>query len=171
MMTFTTSAALIIGAAACVTDLHSRRIPNWLTFGAAAAALAFQYATAGQAGAQHAMGGWATGLFLFLPLFLLGGMGAGDVKLLAALGAWLGAGDTFWLAIYTSLAGGVIAAAMALKRGYLKTAFANLGGLMRFWWCFGIKPMPAMTLEHGTAPRLAYAVPVFVGTVVTLWLR
>ena len=44
-----------------------------------------------------------------MPLFLLGGMGAGDVKLLAALGAWLGPGDAFWLAIYASMAGGVIA--------------------------------------------------------------
>ena len=171
MTTFATSAALIVGAAACVTDLHSRRIPNWLTFGAAAAALAMQYASDGSVGAQHAMSGWITGLFLFMPLFLLGGMGAGDVKLLAALGAWLGAGDTIWLAIYASIAGGVIAAVMALHRGYLKTAFGNIGGLLRFWWLFGVKPMPAMTLEHGKAPRLAYAVPVFVGTVVTLWLR
>jgi len=171
MTTLTTGAALIIGAAACVTDLHSRRIPNWLTFGAAAVGIATQFAIGGQGGAQHAMAGWVTGLFLFMPMFLLGGMGAGDVKLLAALGAWLGAGDTFWLAIYASLAGGGIAAVMALQRGYLKTAFNNLGGLMRFWWLFGFKPMPAMTLEHGNAPRLAYAVPVFVGTVVTLWLR
>ena len=171
MTTLTTGAALIIGAAACATDLHSRRIPNWLTFGAAAAAIATQFAMGGQSGVQHAMGGWVTGLFLFMPMFLLGGMGAGDVKLLAALGAWLGAGDTFWLAIYASLAGGVIALVMALQRGYLKTAFGNIGGLIRFWSIFGLKPMPAMTLEHGKAPRLAYAVPVFVGTVVTLWLR
>ena len=89
MTTLTTGAALIIASAACATDLHDRRIPNWLTFGASAAALAVAYATGGQAGVQHAAGGWATGFFLFLPLFLLGGMGAGDVKLLAALGAWL----------------------------------------------------------------------------------
>ena len=50
MFTFTTGAALIIGAAACATDLHSRRIPNWLTFGASAAALAFHYLTVGRTG-------------------------------------------------------------------------------------------------------------------------
>jgi prepilin peptidase CpaA len=144
MTTLTTGAALIIGAAACATDLHSRRIPNWLTFGAAAVGLATQFATNGAGGAQHAMTGWVTGLFLFMPLFLLGGMGAGDVKLLAALGTWLGAGDTFWLAVYASIAGGVIAVVMALQRGYLKTAFSNLGGLMRFWWFFGVKPLPAI---------------------------
>ncbi|HET9267468.1 MAG TPA: prepilin peptidase [Vicinamibacterales bacterium] len=171
MTTFATSAALIVGAAACATDLHARRIPNWLTFGAAAGALAFHFADAGRDGAQLAMSGWVTGLFLFMPMFLLGGMGAGDVKLLAALGAWLGGPDAIWLAVYASITGGVIAVAMALQRGYLKTAFKNVGGLVRFWWLFGVRPMPAMTLEHGNAPRLAYAVPVFIGTVVTLWLR
>jgi prepilin peptidase CpaA len=169
MLTFATGAALIIGAAACATDLHSRRIPNWLTFGAAAAALAYHYSVGGPAGAQSAMSGWITGLFLFMPLFLLGGMGAGDVKLLAALGAWLGAGDAFWLAMYTSMAGGVIALAMALRSGYLMTALRNIAGLARFWWTFGPRPMPAVTLEHSAAPRLAYAVPIFIGTMVTLW--
>ena len=171
MLTFTTGAALIIGAAACATDLHSRRIPNWLTFGAAAGALAYHYIVGGPASAQSAMSGWVTGLFMFMPLFLLGGMGAGDVKLLAALGAWLGAGDAFWLAIYTSMAGGVIALVVAFRSGYLRTALHNIGGLARFWWMFGPRPMPAVTLENSAAPKLAYAIPIFVGTVVTLWQR
>ena len=171
MTTFITGAALIIGAAACATDLHSRRIPNWLTFGAAAGALAYHYLVGGPAAVQGAMSGWVTGLFLFMPLFLLGGMGAGDVKLLAALGAWLGAGDAFWLAIYTSMAGGVIALVMAFRNGYLRTALRNISGLVRFWWMFGLRPMPAVTLENSAAPKLAYAIPIFVGTVVTLWQR
>jgi prepilin peptidase CpaA len=172
MMTFTAGAALIIGAAACATDLHSRRIPNWLTFGAAAAALAFHFAHGGQADAQQAAMGWVTGLFLFMPLFLLGGMGAGDVKLLAALGAWLGPSGAFYLAIYTSLAGGVMALAVSVRHGYVKTALGNLRALSRFWLVFGVRPMPGLTLDQqGSSPRLAYALPMFVGTVVTLWLR
>jgi prepilin peptidase CpaA len=156
MLTFTTGAALIIGAAACATDLHSRRIPNWLTFGAAAGALAYHYIVGGPASAQSAMSGWVTGLFMFMPLFLLGGMGAGDA---------------FWLAIYTSMAGGVIALVVAFRSGYLRTALHNIGGLARFWWMFGPRPMPAVTLENSAAPKLAYAIPIFVGTVVTLWQR
>ena len=171
MLTFSTGAALIIGAAACATDLHSRRIPNWLTFGAAAGALTYHHLAGGPEAVQGAMSGWVIGLVLFMPLFLLGGMGGGDVKLLAALGAWLGAGDAFWLAIYTSMAGGVIALAMALRNGYLRTALRNIGGLVRFWWTFGLGPMPAVTLENSAAPKLAYAIPIFVGTVVTLWQR
>jgi prepilin peptidase CpaA len=172
MITMTTAgAALIIGAAACVTDLHSRRIPNWLTFGAAAAAFAVHFAGAGQAGVQEAAAGWATGLFLFMPLFLLGGMGAGDVKLLAALGAWLGPGPAFWLAIYGSMAGGVLAVVVALRHNYLRTALSNLGILGKFWWLVGLRPMASLTLERGSGPRLAYAVPLFLGTVITIWLR
>ena len=171
MDSLTTSAVLIVGVAACVTDLHARRIPNWLTFGAAAAALATHYAWGGPASAQTAAGGWVTGLFLFMPLFLLGGMGAGDVKLLAALGAWLGPTGALWLAIYSSMAGGVMAAIVAMRHGYLRTALSNLGALTRFWYTVGPRPMDALTLDGGTAPRLAYGVPMLLGTVVTLWLR
>jgi prepilin peptidase CpaA len=171
MTTFTTGAALIIGAAACATDLHSRRIPNWLTFGASAAAIAFHFATEGHAGVQQAMGGWVIGLALFMPMFLLGGMGAGDVKLLAALGAWLGPANAFWLAIYASMAGGVVAVPLALRHRYLGTAFKNLGSLAKFWWLCGLRPMRQVSLEGGGGPRLAFAVPVFLGMVVTLWLH
>ena len=171
MLTFTTGAALIIGAAACATDLHSRRIPNWLTFGAAAAALAYHYMVGGPAAVQTAMSGWVTGFFLFMPLFLLGGMGAGDVKLLAALGAWLGPDAAFWMAIYGSMTGGVLAVVVALRHNYLATALKNLGALGKFWWLFGLRPMSSLTLERGSGPRLAYAVPLFLGTVMTIWLR
>jgi prepilin peptidase CpaA len=171
MTTFITGAVLIVGAAACATDLHSRRIPNWLTFGAAAAAIATHYAIAGQSGAQYAASGWVIGLFVFLPLFLLGGMGAGDVKLLAALGAWLGPKDALMLAGYASIAGGVIGLAIAIRHGYLKKALANVRELARFWWTFGLRPMPGLTLERGDSPRLAFAVPMLMGTVITLWLH
>ena len=167
----TTGAALIIGAAACITDLQSRRIPNWLTFGAAAAAFAFHFSNAGQAGAQQAAMGWVTGLFLFMPLFLLGGMGAGDVKLLAAFGAWLGPTAAFWMALYASMAGGVLAVVVGLRHKYLGTALKNLRLLANFWWLVGPRQMPSLTLERGKGPRLAYAVPLFVGMVMTIWLR
>ena len=81
---------LAISLVACVTDVRSRRIPNVLTFGAAIAALGYHSIAGGWDGAQNAMFGWVVGTALFLPFFLLGGMGAGDVKLVAALGAWLG---------------------------------------------------------------------------------
>ena len=169
MLTFTTDAALIVGAAACATDLHARRIPNWLTFGSTALAFAFHFSNGGPEAVQHSATGWATGLFLFMPLFLLGGMGGGDVKLLAALGAWLGPRDAFWLAIYASMAGGIMAVLLAIRHNYLRQAFSNIGALGRFWWSSGLRPMAPLTLERGTGPRLAYAIPMFMGMLVTLW--
>jgi prepilin peptidase CpaA len=171
MLNDVTFIALVIGLTACVTDIRSRRIPNVLTFGAAAAALLFHGFDAGIFGLQAAATGWVVGAALFLPFFLFGGMGAGDVKLLAALGAWLGPWDVIWLAIYASVAGGLMAVAVALARGYLRTALWNVWTLLRYWWIVGPRSMPAMTLESSKAPRLAYAIPVFVGTVVTIWQR
>ena len=163
--------ALAVGVTACITDIRTRRIPNVLTFGAAAAAVLFHGFNAGVPGLQSAATGWVVGTALFLPFFLLGGMGGGDVKLLAALGAWLGPRDALWLAIYASLAGGVMAVGVALLRGYLGTALRNVMRLLGYWCLTGPRSMPSMTLERSEGPRLAYAVPVLVGTMVTVWLR
>ena len=162
---------LFVAMVACVTDIRSRRIPNVLTFGAAAAAVVFHVLTNGTSGLLVALSGWTVGLLLFLPFFLLGGMGGGDVKLLAALGAWIGPRDVFMLAIYASLAGGVLGVALALSRNYLRTALRNLWTMIVTWCLVGPKPVPTMTLADSKAPRLAYAVPVMIGAVVTLWLR
>jgi prepilin peptidase CpaA len=163
--------AVAIAAIACVTDLRTRRIPNVLTFGAAAAGIVFHLASDGAPGAQTAAGGWLIGFALFFPMFMLGGLGAGDVKLLAALGAWLGPGTILFVAMYTAIAGGVLGIAVALGKGYLSNALHNIGYLMRFWTTVGIKPVEGLTLESGKGPRLAYAVPMLTGLLVTLWAR
>jgi prepilin peptidase CpaA len=162
---------LTTASAACITDVRSHRIPNALTFGAAFAALTFHVFVAGWSGAQTATLGWMAGTAFFLPFFLLGGMGAGDVKLLAALGAWLGPTDALWLGIYASIAGGGLAVIVALTRGYLAAAMRNLSTLVSTWFLTGLRPVPAMTLARGEGPRLAYALPIFAGTAVTLWMR
>jgi prepilin peptidase CpaA len=108
---------------------------------------------------------------LFFPMFALRGMGAGDVKLLAAVGAWLGPGQVAIAAVATSIAGGVIAVLVALAYGYLKTALANLYVLLMHWRVAGVQPLPAVSLEQARGPRLAYAFPIAIGTVVTLWLK
>src|SRR5580765_7526137 len=117
-LTTSDAAVLLVGLAACVTDFRSRRIPNVLTFGASAAAVVFFGVTNGWAGSLGSLEGWALGCALFLPWFLLGGMGAGDVKLLAALGAWVGPWLAVWIALYAGIAGGVFALIVSLYRGY-----------------------------------------------------
>ena len=170
---FTMNVPLIviaIGLVACVFDIRTRRIPNALTLSTALAGLLYHVATSGTSGAQTAAAGWLVGLLLLLPYFALGGMGGGDVKLMAALGAWLGPGDTFWLAMYAGIAGGVFGVIVALSHGYLGRAIANVRGILGYWAITGIKPVPGMTLDSSKSPRLAFAIPILAGTMVTLWL-
>jgi len=158
-------------ALACVTDLRTRRIPNVLTFSAAAGAVLFHLVTGGWQAAGWSIVGLFVGALLFLPMFALRGMGAGDVKLLAAVGAWLGPGQVAIVALATSLAGGVLAVVVALAYGYLRKALTNLYLLLAHWRVMGVSPLPAVTLEQASGPRLAYALPIAIGTVVTLCLN
>ena len=101
------------------------------------------------------IGGLAVGFALFFPLFALGGMGAGDVKLMAALGAWLGPTDAAWTAIYAAIAGGVMAVSVALARGYLRTALENLWILLVFWRVSGIRPLDGIDAAVEQEPQAA----------------
>jgi prepilin peptidase CpaA len=163
--------ALAISIVGCVSDLRSRRIPNALTFGGALAGLLFHLVSGGARGAEIAALGWIAGCALFFIPFALGGLGGGDVKLVAALGAWLGPEATLWLALYTGAAGGVLAIAVALARGYLREALRNLWLLLAYWRVAGVRPLTEMTLAGGTGPRLAYGVAIMTGTMVTIWLH
>lgn len=162
---------LALAAAACITDVTTRRIPNVLTFGAAAGALMVRGALFGMSGVFEGGAGWLTGFVLLFPLFFVRGLGGGDVKLVAALGAWFGPGDALWLALYTAVVGGIIGTAYALARGYLRTALSNLGVIGNHWFYSGFQAVPGITLDDTERPRLPYAIPIFLGTMVTLWLH
>jgi prepilin peptidase CpaA len=161
----------VVLAFACVSDLRTRRIPNALTLSAVAGALLFHLITGGMSAAGWSLAGAFLGAGLFFPMFALRGMGAGDVKLLAAVGAWLGPSQVAVAALATSLAGGVIAIVVALGHGYLKAAALNLWMLLTHWRVNGIRPVEHVTLHGTRGPRLAYAFPIAIGTVVTLWLK
>lgn len=164
-------AVLAVALVGCVWDLRTRRLPNALTFGAAAAALVFALAQGGIGGLGWSAAGWLVAVAVFFPVFALGGMGAGDVKLLGALGAWFGALDALHLALYTGIAGGLMALVVTLARGYFSQALWNLWLLLAFWRTAGFKPYPELTLQTARGPKLAYAIPIAAGALTTLWLR
>jgi prepilin peptidase CpaA len=164
-------AVIALGVAATAADSATRRIPNALTFGAAAVALAFSAATAGATGLAWSVAGWAVGVLLFLPLFVLRAMGGGDVKLLAAFGAWLGPSLVVWVAIYGAIAGGALAIPWLLLRGRLGETLASTWSIIAYWRVAGLKPHPVATLENPRSVRMPYALPVAVGALATLWLR
>ena len=163
------SVALSVAVTAVISDLATRRIPNLLTFGAALAVVAHGFATAD--GPGMSLAGWLLGVAFFFPVFALGGMGAGDLKLLGALGAWLGPAAAAWVALYSGVAGGVMAVLVAVFSGYLTKALTNIWSLLMYWRVAGVRPAPELMLASQQGPRLAYAVPVLAGLVVTLWFR
>ena len=166
-----TLCAIAVASVACITDIRSRRVPNVLTFGAAASALLFHAFAPEGNGLLSAAGGWLVGAAIpFLP-FVLGGLGAGDVKLLAALGAWLGPMNAVWIALYTGVAGGVMAVVVAVSHGYLRTALQNVWFLLQHWRVAGLRSLYEVSLEGSAGPRLAYAIPIFAGLLIAVWLR
>ena len=165
----TTVAVLAVAVGACAYDLLRRRVPNALTFGAAAVAVALHGILSGWGGVAFSAAGWATGIALFLPFYALGGMGAGDVKLLGAIGAWLGPMGAIWTGLYGAIAGGVLALAVALWKGYARTALKNVGAMLRLWSVAGVHPIEGLTLADARSVRLPYALPLAVGTLATLW--
>ncbi|MBA3884545.1 MAG: prepilin peptidase [Acidobacteria bacterium] len=170
-MSILTISVAVVAAVACAIDLKERRIPNWLTFGAAFAGLVYQFATHGFMGLLSGGAGLLVGIAVFFLPFALGGLGAGDVKLVAALGAWLGPYEIVWLALYAAVAGAVLALALSLARGYLRQAVTNIWLLLMHWRIQGLKPLPELTIHQGRGPKLAYAVAIFAGTMVTIWIR
>lgn len=112
---------------AVVLDLRERRVPNWLTVPAAAVGVALAAAPDG-IGLWQALGGMAMALAVLLPLYALRAMGAGDVKLFAAAGSFVGVVGTLVALLYALALGGVLAVACAWRAGVLKPLLANLRG-------------------------------------------
>jgi prepilin peptidase CpaA len=140
---------LAVVALAGVLDIRSRRIPNWLTVSAFAVALAMRVPMGGSA----VWDGLLAALIAFAiaaPVFALGGLGGGDVKLLTAVGAFLGV-DRLWGALLvTAIVGGVFALAAVIRRRRLGETIANLYVIMR-----GLRSRDAYTGwkgEDGRAP-------------------
>ena len=99
----------VIGIAAIVDDLARRQISNWIPCSAFAAGLILQTLQSGWRGAGSALLGTVTGAAVFLIFYLLGGMGGGDVKLMAGFGAVLGAKQLLEAALWTAGCGGLMA--------------------------------------------------------------
>lgn len=101
--------ALLIGGAAVIEDLARRTISNLWPVAALAGGIACQMAASGWHGLGTALLGAVAGFLVFLVFYLLGGMGGGDVKLMAGFGALLGTGRLLQAALFTALVGGILA--------------------------------------------------------------
>ena len=111
--------------AAVITDLRSHRIPNRLCAVALAIGLFLQIAATGAPGLWVGLSGVLTGALILLPFYLRGGMGAGDVKLIGAVGAFLGASGALFAAMVTLVIGGVLGGGLMLWKQICLWGAAN----------------------------------------------
>jgi prepilin peptidase CpaA len=111
---------------AAASDVLSRRIPNWLTFGTLLLGIVVNTWLHGAEGAVGAVAGAALGIALLLPLYALGAVGAGDVKLLGALGAVLGPQALVSVALYAAIVCGLRSAFILARRGRLSVTVNEL---------------------------------------------
>ena len=154
--------------AATVIDLRSQRIPNALTNPLAISASAPQTLTQGSSGLWASMLGLGLGLGLMLAPFLFSVMGGGDVKLMAAIGAWVGPQLILTSFLATSIIGGLYALLVLARRGdVIRSVF------LRFWTTvsvgagtgeFHYQPVT----ESRSLPRLCYGLAIALGTLAAM---
>ncbi len=160
---------LFVLAVATFTDLRSRRIPNWLVLPFLLAGLVVSGWLHGWHGILQSVSGLALGAVLFGVLCFMGGMGMGDVKLCAAIGAWIGPGQLVTALVVTGIAGGVMALGWAIAGGFLGDLFKGTGDLIFGFKERGLRPHPELVLDNPLARKMPYAPAIAIGTLVSFF--
>lgn len=164
METYLSMFALGMTAAGAVTDIQRSRIPNWLTYSGLLLALAARVALLGLPGLRDGLAGAAVGGALFFVLFLIGGMGGGDVKMMTAVGAWLGASQAFTVLIATAIAGGFLGLGYMLFRRQTFLTLINTFELVRHHLTTGLQQHPTLNIRAERSVRVPFGVAIAFGT-------
>ena len=157
-------------------DAKSHRIPNWLVLVGSAVGIAinttfpeghgFTSYLPGALGFWKAMGGFFLGLVLLLPIYLLRAMGAGDVKLMAMVGAFLGPNAIIGATLLTFVTGGLLALIIAWRNGALQRLLQNMRAmLMNSMFKVMLRQTPAIEPAAVSAGKVPYAIAIATGTV------
>ncbi|HTI50318.1 MAG TPA: A24 family peptidase [Planctomycetaceae bacterium] len=152
---------------AAYIDGKQLRVPNWITFPMILSGLCYHGITAGWTGLESALAGAAVGLLCLLPLYSIGGMGAGDVKLMAGIGAWMGASVTFWAFLVSAIVGGAMAIGMVLRRKSFAKHYANFW-MLAFEFARVKNPRELSQIAAERKPQmllLPYGIPICIGSI------
>lgn len=162
---------VIVVGVATITDLRSRRIPNWLVLPFLVTGIAVSGWQFGWHGVGQSLEGAGLGLLAFGVLFLMGGMGAGDVKLMAAIGAWIGPGQLLIALVLTGLAGGLMVLGWATFGGFIGELLDGTGKVVASLAKgeTGGEEMPAIGNTLGR--KMPYAPAIAVGTLLSFFAR
>lgn len=137
-------------------DYRWHRVPNWLVGLTVAFSLAWHSAASGWSGLGSSLAGLVLAVALLLPLFLLRGMGAGDVKFFGALGAALTYPHLLGVLVLSLLAASVMAVIVVLRQGAARTTARNLADLSRRWIRGRIRRHPVVHVDNPEALVVPY---------------
>jgi prepilin peptidase CpaA len=156
---------VICATVAALYDLRSHRIPNLITIPTIAFGLIIHLLLGGWLQLLYSAAAAALCLFVFFIFYAAGGMGAGDVKLMTAMGSLFGLSMVGWLLIITALAGGVMALGVAIYRGRLSSTLSNVGSIIAHHGTKGLLPHPELNLENVQNLRLPYGIAICAGAI------
>ena len=146
-------------------DLRSHRLPNWLTFSLLVLGLGVHLLLSGISGLLNSLGGGLLGLVLLLPFYLLKkGMGAGDVKMMAAIGAVLGVQNGLLCVGLTLISGSVLGLLFLLFKGGLVLS------LRRYWLCILSRSWLVPQENDAANLHFPYALAIVSGVLLTLFI-
>lgn len=162
---------LILLVLVSITDLRSRRIPNWLVLPFLGAGLVVSGWLHGWQGIGKSLAGVALAIVICGTFYWLGGLGAGDLKLCAAIGAWIGPHQLFIAQVATGIVGGIWVLVWAVYAGFASDLFKSTGDLLFGWVKRGSLRHPDMTLDNPLRRKMPYAPAIAIGTLLSFFAR
>jgi prepilin peptidase CpaA len=158
--------AIGVTLVAAVVDFRTRRIPNWLTVPALVIGITLRSVVSGWPGAKASLEGAGLALLLLLPLVLMRALGAGDWKLMGAVGAFLGPVLLLFVLLGSFLVSGLMAVVEMMRTQRVKETFRNLGVLVQGFFSFGLRANPEISLDNPALLKLPFGVAAAISTLV-----
>lgn len=162
-------ATIIAVIIATVSDLWTRRIPNWLVLPFLIGGVLFSTFTRGWSGLAHSLMGVLLAALLLGVFHFLGGMGMGDVKLCASVGAWIGPHQLLFALAFMGLVGGLMAFVWAICGGFWKEMLNGTGDLILGFGKRGFRRHETLVMSNPRARKLPYAPAIAIGTVLSFF--
>ncbi|SRR5260370_41529345 len=161
--------ALAVAGVAAATDIVWRRIPNWLSLPALVAGVIASAAVDGVSGLERSLGGFVLAVLIVGILCWLRSMGMGDLKLFAAVGAWIGPDALMFAFVITGMAGGIMAVAYALWKGRLSATLDEAALLLTPAGLQRPRNGKAYTVTDRRALTIPYAPAIAIGVVISFF--
>jgi prepilin peptidase CpaA len=167
--------AVLVACVGGISDLHSARIPNWLTYNAIVSGLVLRLAVLGWSGLGSGSFAVLVAGGIFFLLFMIGAMGGGDLKLMVSVAAWAGSEHFLFVLIAAALAGGLLAVGYIIFGQGIRSTVRNIVDLICFRLTFGFIPHPELNVCQPGTLRVPFGVAIAMGTLLctanVIWWR